>query len=331
MVFLYHIVEHYKAIGGQLKFVTSFSTFGFSGVEIFFVISGFVGAHTTWKRARTWGNAWDFLRRRLLRIYLGYWPFWLVTLIVTAHYSSDALAKIDLTKSFFLATPDMFVLLLPVTWSLSYELIFYAFVAATFVITTRAMKLLITGICASLLAMVITTLGQHYSTLQGFASLTLEFTSGYLLYVHHQKLKNLNWAIPLFVVTVIAFSMGIYLHASDNAIRIITFGTGALATVALAVCLESTGRLSASRFWTNLGDASFTIYLAHLPAISLFYHLGIRDFIARQSPVLREITFGAFICVTLWLCRQFYFRIEAPIYQWAVTSTSRRFKVAPYS
>src|SRR6185369_11737463 len=125
MVLLYHAVPHYQAMGGaSLLFIKAAST-GFAGVDIFFVISGFVAAHSTLDKARTVSNAWVFAKRRLLRIYLGYWPFFGLTLALTGVYAPRALDEMDLISSFFLTRIELKSLLLFVTWSLSFELLFY--------------------------------------------------------------------------------------------------------------------------------------------------------------------------------------------------------------
>lgn len=66
MVFCFHAAPQYQAMGGGWKGFERLSGIGFAGVDIFFVISGFVAALTTLNRDRTASNAGEFLRRRVL-------------------------------------------------------------------------------------------------------------------------------------------------------------------------------------------------------------------------------------------------------------------------
>ena len=54
---------------------------GFAGVDIFFVISGFIMAFTTFDQGGRRASA-GFARRRLTRIFSGHWPFFVLTLII---------------------------------------------------------------------------------------------------------------------------------------------------------------------------------------------------------------------------------------------------------
>ncbi|MCO4094826.1 MAG: acyltransferase [Acidovorax sp.] len=141
MVFCYHALPQYKAMGGASDVFARFAAVGFAGVDVFFVISGFVAALTTLDKERTAANAMQFLKRRVLRIYLGYWPFFGLALLVFWQ-SGFALGSLDLLGSFFLASVDMPRLLLYVSWSLTYELIFYGLVAATFAFPARSVAVL---------------------------------------------------------------------------------------------------------------------------------------------------------------------------------------------
>jgi exopolysaccharide production protein ExoZ len=333
MVFVYHSVGHYEAMGGQSFIIKSFSSFGFAGVDIFFVISGFVAAHTTWKRERTFAFTFDFLRRRVLRIYLGYWPFWLLALSITFHYAHNALAELDLAQSLLLTTLNIRVLPLPVTWSLSYEMVFYGLIAVASAVAIRSRHLVASGVFCALLVMVLVTVGESHSSAAGFLAMLLEFVAGYLLYVHHTNLNNRAWIVPLGTLALLAFAVGAHLHATNDSVRTLSFGLGALLFVALAVALELTHLFTASASTVKIGNASYTLYLAHLPAISLFFFTGASTFLASQSSLVRDAGFVLFLLTTLWCSKQIYERMEAPLYQWVarITAFRRPAHVAPES
>jgi len=47
LVLLHHTLPHYEVMGGSLSFIKQLSSWGFVGVDIFFIISGFIMAYTT--------------------------------------------------------------------------------------------------------------------------------------------------------------------------------------------------------------------------------------------------------------------------------------------
>ncbi len=70
LVCLYHLTEGFFPDGHFLKFIFSR---GYLGVEIFFVISGFVIPYTMWKSNYVHRDAGTFMLRRLARIEPPYW------------------------------------------------------------------------------------------------------------------------------------------------------------------------------------------------------------------------------------------------------------------
>jgi len=320
MVFFYHADAHYQALGGEFRLFSAFAGLGFSGVDIFFVISGFVVTHTAQDQARTFSNAWIFARRRVLRIYLGYWPFFALTLSLNYIYSPATLPELDLLGSFFLATIEAHRMVLYVTWSLTFELLCYAIAAVALLLPLRVTKPIAYACGIGIFLTLILTFGTPHSIQLNFLSFFLEFLAGVVVYTQRKRLTSLWWTGPLVLAVLAAFGLGGYLHATNNSVRIFTFGTGALALVMLALVLEQSKTFSANKFWVTLGDASYTLYLAHPALLTVFYFWGIRDFLAGQSVNLRETGFFFYLVLGFWISRALYDRIEHPLYRWASSS-----------
>jgi peptidoglycan/LPS O-acetylase OafA/YrhL len=302
-------------MGGSSLLFISFANVGYAGVDIFFVISGFVSAHTTLNKTHSIFNAWTFAKRRLLRIYLGYWPFLGINLVLTLQYFPETLSNLDFVSSFFLTSIDLKRLALSVTWSLTFELLFYAIVMASFALSTRVVKLCVHICSACLFLILIWTYRTPHSPLLLFLSMFLEFLTGVLVYIHRKRLENRWWIGPCLIVAFVAFVTGAHLHATDGSVRIFTFGTGALALVMLVLTLEQSRTLITSKIWIALGDASYTLYLVHLSLLVVFYFWGIRDFLASQPALLRETGFFLFLGLCIWISRMLYLWIEAPLYR----------------
>lgn len=318
MVLFHHAAPHYEAMNGASRLFVQFANIGFSGVDIFFVISGFVAAHTTLHKPRTLAHAWAFAKRRLLRVYLGYWPFFVLALALAWRYAPTTLAHMDLVRSFWLASTDLNSLLLYVTWSLTYELIFYALVTASFALPVRWVKVVVHIWGAAILALLI---WKHDYSISNLTCILCEFFAGMIVYVHRERFKSRWWIVPLALLTVIGFWAGTLLHATNGWVRILSYGAGSLALFMLALTLEQSRTFVANRFWVGLGDASYTLYLAHGSLFTLFYFWGIRDFLAAQQPFLRETGFFLYLAFCLWITRVIYVRMEGPLYRWATSSS----------
>lgn len=100
---------------------------GYKGVDIFFVISGFVMYYSLYFKSRP--KAFNFIINRLTKIYFLYWVA-LILLYVIKPFKVEA----SFFKSFFLIPGHYSIL--GVSWSLSYELYFY-FLIGTVVYLVR--------------------------------------------------------------------------------------------------------------------------------------------------------------------------------------------------
>jgi exopolysaccharide production protein ExoZ len=111
-------------------------TLGSAGVDVFFVISGFIMVHICWQNFGQWATAADFLRRRVIRIVPLYW---LATLAALAYHRVSAThgAHADwselLRSLAFIPYADhdgLWSPILPQGWTLSYEMMFYGLFAS---------------------------------------------------------------------------------------------------------------------------------------------------------------------------------------------------------
>lgn len=133
-VVLWH-ASHYlgpSGIGGRL-----FAPGAAMGVDLFFLVSGFIMVHTTRSNDASWGYAFDFAVKRVTRI----WPLWALALLVYAAARADVAFLVDpaqrgwLLHSFALlpiadapGVPPVYGFpVLSVGWTLVYEVYFYAF------------------------------------------------------------------------------------------------------------------------------------------------------------------------------------------------------------
>lgn len=261
---------------------------GFLGVDIFFVISGYLIAQLYNK-----GTAISFYKRRLKRLF----PAYIATLGITTFIVSivavppDAMQQYDqlifdffglsnigfwLNNSYFASSTFKPLLNL---WSLGVELQFYLIVPILFPLIHRYKFLLIGAIFSSLLiALYMTGISpKHSFFLLPFR--TWEFLLGAFVAwgSFNNSLKERNLITSLLLVTTL-FAMLLYPIENDSPSSI----NGHPGFPALLVCIITalilvrplhnsfSNKNVVGRAFVVIGEYSYSIYLVHFPIIVLF-------------------------------------------------------------
>jgi len=315
LVVFHHLLPHYLAMGGDLKLIIYISDWGFLGVDIFFIISGFIMAYTTFNKPRNLNSAKIFFKHRLFRIYLAYWVFFVIAISILYITNPLKLESLNIVKSFFLLDVDMYKLVLPISWSLSYELYFYFLFLATFLFSVERLNIIIPIFFITILSLVL--LSNYTNILENsffYSHFILEFFAGVLLYIYKDRVIKI-WLLPIIIlISIISYYYGVEYELKNGLYRVLSFGTGALTLVWTFLILEEFKIYQANKYFVLLGDASYTIYLSHLVLISLFYFSGLRHLFI-FSPIL-----GWFfiISIIISLSILYYIKVEKPIYNKAI-------------
>lgn len=305
---------------------------GFAGVDLFFVISGLIMAETTRALKPGWHSATRFLAQRFGRIYIGWWPFFFIYLVAAWSFKSIK-PQTSFWGSFLLWPQDLMLYLLPITWTLSFELYFYVAVALITLWQRRhATKILgVIGLALTIFNIWIYMNGMYLpenelkaksSLLIPFyaSPLVIEFIAGFLMAEfirRYPKQPIYIWAMGAIVFLIAAYfyqihgnlnasGMAGFFHAGERAIL---FGGFSCCLVACAMELERRG-ITPLKALQSLGDASYSIYLAHimiLIAMSKTYH----NFPIHLSNTIWAISTLAATLIFSWL---WYQRIELPLY-----------------
>jgi len=281
LVLIYHVAGHYHARGGESSF--GFLRYvGYSGVDVFFVISGFI-IHRTTRDVSGILGALRFAYRRACRIFIPYWPILLAWLAILAAFGSLQLVETVVWWKAFLLWPAPFnQIVIDVTWTLSYELYFYLVFAIAIALgrfrwVVLGLFVAVTAACSIAMAMG----GFSPSHLLSFVSnpMIIEFMFGVVVSLLALKYRIKNWAVLLtnsvlgFVIVglVCMYYDVVLVGAINYFFRVATYGVLASVLVYAVVCMEPDVRPTPSL--VMLGDASYSLYLIHRLVISLVWGL----------------------------------------------------------
>ena len=286
------LLAHLFAVEGKYspdRLLGRWSDLGHWGVDIFFVISGFIMVYVTWNAQRGWPGVPSYLWRRASRIYPLYWvvsgallAVWLVRPEIVFGSNPDP----DILRSFLLYPQDG-PPLLAVGWTLVHEVYFYLVFALALVVARRWLMPLLAVWSAVVLAGGL-MLEPRGPTLQLVLNpLTLEFTAGAAFGCWYARTDSENrrqplWAVACFaaalamVATVWLTQDDLIAYASDYPRRVPLYGSGAM--LVFAGLLLSGWKVGRVAEW--LGDISYSLYLTHVLTLTLVARLA--------RPYLRE-------------------------------------------
>lgn len=276
VAFSHLLIIEQKYAGDQL--LGQWIELGMAGVDLFFVISGFIMVHVAWSFRRGLKAVLEFLFARASRIYPLYWLVTLMTLGVWLWrpeivFSSMSDAP-DLVKSFLLV-PDDRPPFLAIGWTLVHEMFFYLVFAIALFFKPKFMLpfLVIWGV---VLAMGIVAGLDKASPLMEilFNPLSFEFLMGafaaWLLKMYNAPLATIA-ALLGGLVTLTAMAIALQDHGGmpDNfADRALLFGLPSTLVVYGLAGMEVHGKLF-SKALSRLGDWSYSLYLTHILSLSL--------------------------------------------------------------
>jgi len=278
-VVIHHALEESLAvpIGVQSPdwLITAFA----SGVDLFFVISGFIMLYVSFPTGSAPLKPSSFLFRRTTRIYPLYWiccagfiAFWTVGFHVFGFYASKPITASFIIQSMLLIpTPAPLIV---VSWTLSYEVFFYLIFAATLVFQSRVASALVSTFFITALLFVAYRLPD--GTITEFLSnpIMLEFCFGLFLalaWANGVRPTNFLWSLPAFLLIVAAplFIAPADTHSLPPLARTIAWGLPSVVVVAAFLSIAP-GRNRWTRFAMPVGDASYAIYLTH-PFVMVVY------------------------------------------------------------
>ena len=307
-VVCYHITTISDNYGYGLDYLKFIVGWGYSGVDIFFVLSGFIMVYML----RNGGVApIPFIIERLTRVVPFYWLLTIIFFFFEYTFPSlfenidhDLLTHTLFSLFFF---SQAFLGRMPVLfdgWSLEYEVLFYTCIAIGLSFSKNALAFLIVTIIISFLII--------FCSIDAIA---FEFLLGVLLgsiYLHIKKniklqLFSLFLGLTLYLLTIKTFRLSneIFSH------KILMYGLPSLMIIygLLDIKQIKEGIL------TKLGDASFSIYLLQVFTIPTFYK--ILKYIKIADVVSNDLLAIACLLITVVGGYIIYELIEIHLMRWS--------------
>ena len=301
-VVLFHIISGAVNYGYGLSILAGLANWGSSGVDLFFVISGFVMIYIQHYKHKT---PVAFFSDRLLRIAPTYWflSLLLALLLVTMpsifrqmNFSISWLASslFFVSRAVEQQQPILFV-----GWTIEYEMLFYLIFSISLFVSSLLISLLLTlaGIFAAIVVF-------HADPMM------LEFGLGMLIglgFVHQIGMSKFGLPALLLGTVLLLLSIAV----KDSGLnRVIVYGIpSALIVFGCINCKQVKKNIL-----TKIGDASYSIYLIQIFTLPAFYkfvtmiHLNLLN-----ADVLALIC----LCITALSGLFFYDIFEVWVSNWA--------------
>ncbi len=236
---------------------------GAFGVDLFFVISGFIVCHVA---AADPGR---FLLKRIVRVVPLYWLCTLalfgIALAAPQFMGATRADAGELLKSLFFVpfvkSNGNIHPLLYLGWTLNYEMLFYALFTFTMVVAPKRAHMLAAALLVALFALGRVVTFEHVPLQFWTAPIVIEFVFGIAAY--HVWRSGVLQRVPAPAAVAIAIAAWLLMASlrSSDEMRPWLWGLPALALFLATLSLERRWHVPA--LWLLIGNASYSLYLTH--------------------------------------------------------------------
>ncbi|WP_153448745.1 acyltransferase family protein [Vibrio algicola] len=236
------------------------------GVDVFFVLSGFLMVYTQTEKR----NAFMFIRGRIERIYPLYWILSLPTMLMLINFNEGykVISNLFLIPSYKVTQG---ALTNPPAWTLVYEMIFYVMFTFSLLLSKNRIKaclISVSIIFVSLFIMNNVFGGQERGNWINIGyilsdTLMLNFAFGAIFALIYEKIgiKNvINFNLFMFLFGLVLY---VSLFHMDGVRRLLRYGIPSLIIIIFALYSKE-GKGFVYNMLLKIGDASYSIYLSHI-------------------------------------------------------------------
>lgn len=294
MVVFYHVARHMRLNIGYLP-MGGVTQFGHTGVDFFFVLSGFIIFYVHGKDIGKRASIEHYAQRRFIRIFPLYWFVLLLSFVLNGVFGKGGWSELD--RVLFSATllPIVENPYVGVAWTLQHELIFY--MMAMLAIFSRRVGMFAFLIWLSLILAKLFT-GFVFSETLAYTKFVSEYNIEFFFGMcaawlgmrwqarakdgtNRQNMSKVLIVSSNFLV-MFGVLMFLVVGAAENSkqfdgyapIARLIYGVSSMIVVlGLVSCHMDAGNLST--VLRRLGAASYSIYLTHFIFIGVFYKLSV--------------------------------------------------------
>lgn len=290
--------------------------YGKLGVQVFFVISGFVIPYAMQRSGYTWAGWWRFMLRRIVRIAppayvaaLAMIGFHLLSMAVNGRpVDGDpfpgfgfaaVFGNLTFTAEYLGAHWYNFVY-----WSLTAEFEFYLILALVMPLIARGSP------------------NWRVATLM-LALLASNFIAGpkFFAYVHYFVLGML---VFLWRETVTDKRILLAIGALTCSLGIAAGEHTAIGVSVVAALIIASGTGARTRATDLLGDISYSLYIMHVP-VAVFAESIVKRLLPIHDTLMgKSILFMAYLCLALVVSYAFHRLVERPFVKWSKAIPQRR-------
>lgn len=294
-----------KYSGGDLL-LPDFLRLGQSGVDLFFVISGFVMVIVTKGRFARSGEMMRFLWGRLTRIYPTYWFYFFLTVaifLIKPNWVNTSQGHQAHFVSSFLLFPSNQLPLVIVAWSLIHELWFYLVLAVLLRFHEHLLlpSLFLWGAIVTIVNLLVTVADLPTGIRISLHPYSLEFITGALvaLIISKEHIPKLSARNAILIISLV-LSVGLPLiYAFDvlkqeSLLRVSIISTLYGFLVLSVATLEKLNKLTVPKSLQFIGDISYTVYLSHVLVLSAIGRLWLM-----ANPAPHNLLDNMLACVTM--------------------------------
>jgi peptidoglycan/LPS O-acetylase OafA/YrhL len=273
--------------------------FGYGGVDLFFVVSGFIMMVTTSAKPQ---STWAFYLRRIIRVVPLYWGATLTAavlfLVIPGAFLKQTITFNHVVLSLLfiphhvegeIGAPPFF----KIGWTLNFEMFFYLVFGLTLFWRAAWQRLLVIAILFVGLTIGGVIFKPSNPALGYYTSpFVLEFLLGGI--VGHLMARGVLRCVPLqtiWIGSILATTCVLLIggRQGDGFGRTLTMGLPAAALLAFAVATELRGSMPRLLLLERLGNASYSIYLAHPFVLTAFKAIGKALHVPSADPIVGAV------------------------------------------
>lgn len=304
MVFYHHYMQLFYGFKYESIFGKFFSNYGSFGVDIFFVISGFIMYFSVTNPS---ANAFSFFVRRFFRVVPTYW-FYSAMMIVAIKlfpiefaYTDYDIKSLLFSLSFIPVANPSGIGIYPlhtVGWTLNFEMMFYIILSLS-ILVSRKNSLIICSILLLLFPIVwpenlpfsqVLSSAKLYEFFAGIVLAAIVTSNWFKFFDKHRIVLSLS---AMFFGLLCLKHKDLHLFFELTAASFIVFST-----VSFNPYLSENNAIT--KFLIRLGDCSYSTYLIHIFLIGISVH-----FFGNALGAFAELVLLIGLSITLYLLSKY--------------------------